>query len=81
VTLLALLLLVPALIVASALGVRRAWGTLAREGAVGGVAGVVTYFWPGLTAVGLILLIAAWSIVTAASALVPEERARELVGG
>ena len=34
------------------------------EGAVGIVAGLVAILWPGLTAVGLVYVIAAWAVVT-----------------
>jgi uncharacterized membrane protein HdeD (DUF308 family) len=42
----------------------RRWGWLAVEGVVSIVTGLVTFFWPGLTALALVLVIAFWSMVT-----------------
>ena len=39
-------------------------GWLALEGIAGIIAGIVTFVWPGLTAVALIALVAAWALVT-----------------
>jgi len=40
------------------------WGWLLFEGIVSVLAGLVTLFWPGPTALALIILIGSWSIVT-----------------
>ena len=40
------------------------WGMMLLEGVVGVGAGLVTLFWPGLTALALLYVIAAWALVT-----------------
>src|SRR6478672_1602957 len=40
------------------------WWLLVVEGLVGIAAGVLTLIWPGITAIALLYLIAAWAVVT-----------------
>jgi uncharacterized membrane protein HdeD (DUF308 family) len=40
------------------------WGSLLAVGVLDVVAGVVTWFWPGLTALALLYLVVAWALVT-----------------
>jgi len=54
---------------------------LALEGIAGIIAGIVTFVWPGLTAVALIALVAAWALVTGIMKIVLAIRLRKEIRG
>ena len=55
------------------------WGALIFEGIVGIAAAVVTAIIPGLTAIALVYLIAAWALVTGALEIVAAVRLRQYI--
>jgi uncharacterized membrane protein HdeD (DUF308 family) len=64
-----------------AAGEQARWWLMLVEGILGVVVGLVTFFWPGLTAFALLYLIAAWAIVTGIMEIAAAIRLRrEMVG-
>jgi len=57
------------------------WWALVLRGLFGIAAAAVAFFWPGVTAVALVFIIAAWAIATGIVEIVTAVRLRKLVEG
>jgi uncharacterized membrane protein HdeD (DUF308 family) len=59
----------------------RRWGWLVLESVVSIAAGLLTFVWPGITALALLAVIAAWAIVTGVAQVVAAIRLRKMIRG
>jgi uncharacterized membrane protein HdeD (DUF308 family) len=57
------------------------WGVLVLEGIIGIAAAVLTVLWPGITAIALVMVIAAWAILTGAFEIAAAVRLRRHIHG
>ncbi len=57
------------------------WWALLLEGVFGVAAGVLAFVWPGITALVLLYLIAAWALVTGVFEVAAAVRLRKLISG
>lgn len=57
------------------------WGTLLLIGITGVLAAVVTWFWPGITALALTFVIGAWAIITGVLAIIAAIELRREIHG
>ena len=59
----------------------RHWWALLVEGIFGTIAGVLAFVWPGITALVLLYLIAAWAVVTGVFEIGAAIRLRKVISG
>jgi uncharacterized membrane protein HdeD (DUF308 family) len=57
------------------------WWVVALEGLLGVLAGIVAIVWPGITALSLVYLIAAWAVITGVMEMVAAVRLRKEITG
>jgi uncharacterized membrane protein HdeD (DUF308 family) len=57
------------------------WWAMLLQGVIGLIAGAVALLWPGITAFALLMVIAAWAILTGAASIIAAFRLREHIKG
>jgi uncharacterized membrane protein HdeD (DUF308 family) len=57
----------------------RRWGWLTFSGVIGIATGLIAFFFPGITALALVLLVASWSVVTGVAEIVAAIRMRKQI--
>lgn len=57
------------------------WGALVFEGIVSVLVGILTFFYPSVTALALVLFVAAWSLVTGVAEVVAAIKLRKAIEG
>jgi uncharacterized membrane protein HdeD (DUF308 family) len=57
------------------------WWLILLEGLAGVAAGVITFFWPAITALALLYIIAAWALVTGALEIAAAIKLRKIITG
>jgi uncharacterized membrane protein HdeD (DUF308 family) len=70
-------------IIAAVRGFRKKerWGAMLLQGLVGLIAGAIAIFWPGIGALALTYLVAAWALVTGAFEIAAAIRLRKAIKG
>jgi uncharacterized membrane protein HdeD (DUF308 family) len=60
-------------------GTHGRWGVLLLQGVAGIAAGVLAFLWPGITALALLYLVAAWALVTGVFEVMAAVRLRKVI--